>query len=65
VGLLNVAGYFDALLAWVDRAVQEGFLRAEHRQTLLVAREVEGLLEALLHAPAAPATRKWIDADQR
>src|SRR5204863_1851563 len=30
VGLLNVRGYFDPLLAWLDLSVREGFLRARH-----------------------------------
>ena len=29
IGLLNVAGFFDALLAWLDHCVQEGFLLPE------------------------------------
>jgi uncharacterized protein (TIGR00730 family) len=65
VGLLNVAGYFDPLLAWIDRAVREGFLRAEHRQVLFVSPDVGTLLEALLHAPPAPQTPKWVDAGER
>lgn len=31
IGLLNVAGFFDALLAWLDHCVQEGFLLPEMR----------------------------------
>ena len=31
VGLLNVAGYFDGLIAFLDHAVTEGFLTEEHR----------------------------------
>src|SRR5436190_10401801 len=43
VGLLNVAGYFTPLLAWLDHAVREQFLRLEHRRLLLEADEVEPL----------------------
>jgi uncharacterized protein (TIGR00730 family) len=32
VGLLNSAGYFDALLAWLDHSVDEQFVRPEHRR---------------------------------
>src|SRR5258707_1368406 len=60
VGLLNVCGYFDPLLAWTDHAVREGFLKEKHRQMLLVARDVKELLELLLtHKPGVPV-RKWI-----
>src|SRR5207302_4926260 len=44
VGLLNTAGFFDPLLAWVDRCVAEGFLRPEHRALLRVAGDPEELL---------------------
>jgi uncharacterized protein (TIGR00730 family) len=65
VGLLNVAGYFDALLAWLDRAVEEHFLREQHRRALLVADEPEALLDAVLARPALPAIDKWISGDER
>src|SRR5713101_8909121 len=47
IGLLNVAGYFDHLLAWLDHAVQEGFVKAVHRRLLLEADEPERLLDLL------------------
>jgi len=37
VGILNTAGYFDQLLAFFDHSVKEGFVRAEHRNNLLVS----------------------------
>jgi uncharacterized protein (TIGR00730 family) len=64
VGLLNVAGFFDPLLAWIDHAVREGFLRPEHRGLLVVAAEPEALLDALpRHRPVE--TPKWIDETDR
>jgi uncharacterized protein (TIGR00730 family) len=64
-GLLNVAGFFDPLLAWVDQCVREGFLRPEHRDSLLVAGDPEELLAMLLHSRPAPQTPKWIDDGDR
>jgi uncharacterized protein (TIGR00730 family) len=65
IGLLNVAGYFDALLAWLDHAVQEEFLKPRHRQLLLVADEPERLLDLLRGYRPAAETPKWIDAAER
>ncbi len=48
VGLFNVAGYFDPLLAWIDRAVADGFLRASDRASMRVHADAEGLLDDLL-----------------
>src|SRR5262245_11068027 len=39
IGLLNTAGFFDPLLAWVDRAVAEGFIKGKHRALFLVENE--------------------------
>jgi uncharacterized protein (TIGR00730 family) len=57
IGLLNVAGYFDPLLAQLARAVEDGFLRPEHRGLLIVADGVASLLDAVMTAPAPPPPR--------
>ena len=48
IALLNTAGYFNHLLSFLDHVLQEGFLRPEHREMLLVETEVESLLDELL-----------------
>jgi hypothetical protein len=53
IGLLNLDGYFDPLLAQLDRAVTERFLRPEHRRLLIVANQVAPLLDAVVAVPAA------------
>jgi uncharacterized protein (TIGR00730 family) len=47
-GLLNTAGYFDQLLAFLDRVVADGFMRPQHRALLRVADTPEALLAALI-----------------
>src|SRR5947209_6252539 len=54
VGLLNVAGFFDPLLGWIDTCVGERFLRPEHRR-LLPAAETPDLLPAQLPHPPPTA----------
>ena len=44
-GLLNVGGYYDALLAFVDRATAAGFIKPQHRQLLAVSGDVGELLD--------------------
>ncbi|MCL4828559.1 MAG: TIGR00730 family Rossman fold protein [Caldilinea sp.] len=52
IGLFNVAGYFDHLLAWIDQAVKEGFIRPQHRQLFIVSDDASILLERLaFHEP--------------
>src|SRR5262249_11969059 len=59
-GLLNVDGYFDPLLAFLDHAVAERFVRLEHRELLIVDANPERLLARLDAQEPTPAP-KWID----
>lgn len=54
VALLNVARYFDPLLALFDHALSEGFLRPENRRLVLVEETPESLLDALARLPQPP-----------
>ena len=63
IGLLDVDEYWQPLLRFLEHAVNERFLRAEHFETLLVEREVEALLDRLAeHRPRA--LDKWLDRSQ-
>lgn len=64
-GLLNTAGYFEPLLAWLDRAVAEGFLRTDHRALLLESDDPAELLTRLAAWPPGPGRRRWIDREDR
>jgi uncharacterized protein (TIGR00730 family) len=46
-GVLNIAGYFDSLTAFLDHAVQEGFLTEAHRKTVMVESNPKVLMERL------------------
>lgn len=46
-GLLNYDGYYDALVAFIENAVEEGFLRPRHRAALIVDTDLTRLLERL------------------
>jgi uncharacterized protein (TIGR00730 family) len=59
VGLLNVAGYFDPLMAMLDLALAQGFLTPQVRELLLVEPELEALLEQLT-SWQAPDLRQWL-----
>ena len=59
-GVLNVDHYFDHLLSYLDRAVEEGFLRTENRRMLLSDKTPSGLLQQFA-AYSAPIVDKWLD----
>lgn len=48
LGLLNVAGYYDALLRFLEHMTREGFLRRETRERIAVDSDGETLLETVL-----------------
>ena len=54
IGLLNVNGFYDPLLAMAQHATREGFLRPEHQALMLAGAELDPLLERM--AVAAPLT---------
>ncbi|MCI0380824.1 MAG: LOG family protein [Gemmataceae bacterium] len=47
IGFLNVAGFFDPLLAWIDRAVADGFIQPKHRALVRAKPDVEPMLDTL------------------
>ena len=60
-GLLNIAGYFDPLLAFLDRAVEERFVRQVHRDMVIVESDPVKLLDRF-QAYEPPRVVKWINA---
>jgi len=62
-GLLNVAGYYDNLIAMFDRAVSEQFLRKENRQLVLEEQDPFRLLDLLANYQPA-IVEKWIDRNE-
>jgi uncharacterized protein (TIGR00730 family) len=60
IGVLDVAAFYRPLAAFLDHAVAERFLRAEHRATLLLDDDPAELLDRM-EAWEPPAVEKWID----
>jgi uncharacterized protein (TIGR00730 family) len=48
IGLLNYNGFYDHLLAHLEVMVEEGFLKSENRDLLIVANNIETLLDKML-----------------
>jgi len=59
-GLLNVHGYFDGLLSFLEHSTKEGFVRREYQSMISVSDSASALLEQLA-AYRPPAVEKWID----
>ncbi|MDD5105660.1 MAG: TIGR00730 family Rossman fold protein [Desulfuromonadaceae bacterium] len=59
-GLLNIEGYFDPLVTFLDHTVDEQFVKQVHRSMLIVESVPENLLERFRHY-APPVVTKWLD----
>ena len=59
-GLLNIAGYFDPLLEFLDRAVEEEFVRDVHRSMVIVESDAAALLDRF-ESYEAPKVVKWVN----
>lgn len=63
-GMLNVAGYYDHLLAFLDHMTAERFLSPPHRSMAIVEDRADRLLDRLA-SYQPPRAEKWIDRAER
>jgi uncharacterized protein (TIGR00730 family) len=63
LGLLDVRGYYAQLAAFLDHAVAERFVTAEHREMLVVEQRAEAMIEAFRRW-RPPLRAKWIGRSQ-
>lgn len=58
IGLLNIAGYYDKLVAFWEHMGEVGFVRPQHQGLLLVDCTLDGLLAKMeAHVPSVPITQ--------
>ncbi len=62
MGLLNVQGFYDPLLAMFDRAVSDGFLRPQNRAMALASTDIDDLLARMADYQPEPVS-KWLKAE--
>ena len=63
IGILNINGYYDALLAQGKVMVEKGFLKQENLEVILVDSTIEGLLEKMSNFKGSSVS-KWIKKEQ-
>ena len=62
-GLLNIAGYYDGLTAFLDHAASEQFVRADQRRMLVVETDPAALLDRFA-SYTPPVLPKWVGRDE-
>ncbi len=63
-GLINIKGYFDLLLSFLDNTVANGFMKQEHKDMLLVSDEPDDMLTRM-EKYIAPKIDKWVGIKTR
>lgn len=63
IGLLNVANYYDPLLALFNHAIEERFVRPEYRRLLIDDTNAAQILDAM-ETYQPPNVEKWMDRNQ-
>ena len=58
IGILNTNGYYDHLLAWMKKAVEEGFVSDANFNELIVSDSCEDLIERVA-SEKRPADDDW------
>ena len=62
VGLLNINGFYDHLIAFLQNMVDVGLLKKQNQEMLLVGNTIEELLEKM-NSYVAPAVSKWLSKE--
>jgi uncharacterized protein (TIGR00730 family) len=63
-GLLNIGGFYDGLLSFLNHATDEKFIRPEHRSIVLAEEDPVELIKKLSQFEV-PIVHKWIDRNQQ
>jgi len=62
IGVLNINGYYDALIKQCDTMVARGFLKQEHMESIVIDVTIERLLEKMNNFIPLPAP-KWLNKE--
>lgn len=62
-GLLNVEGYYDALISFLDHVADQQFVKPHHRGILMVESRPDALLDRYL-SYQPPAVERWVGKDE-
>lgn len=63
VGILNVKGYYDLLITFIENMVNQNLLRKSNQDMLLISNDISELIEKMKNYEA-PDKAKWISKDQ-
>jgi predicted Rossmann-fold nucleotide-binding protein len=47
VGLLNINGFFDPIIDQIDKMIEEGYIKPQNKNLLIIDATVEGLMHKM------------------
>jgi hypothetical protein len=59
IAILNVCGYYDPMLTFIDHLVDEGFVKQDHREVIVVGDDPDALLTRI-ESYQPPLVDKWL-----
>lgn len=62
IALFNIAGFYDPLMQMIDSMVEQGFLKKENKEMIIISADIDDLLEQM-NQYEAPKVGKWIVKD--
>jgi uncharacterized protein (TIGR00730 family) len=62
-GLLDAGGFYAPLVRFLDAAVEDGFIKPEHRAAIVVDADADRLLDRLMEVEL-PDTPRWMGLDE-
>jgi uncharacterized protein (TIGR00730 family) len=63
IGVLNVGGYFDPMIALLDHALAQNFVKPEHRRHLLISADAAALVVEVMSQAGSRSPVQRIDLD--
>jgi uncharacterized protein (TIGR00730 family) len=63
IGVLNVEGYYDPLLAMIEQARRQGFIYAEHRGLIVCESTPTAVLDGLAAYAPPEGLERWVERD--
>jgi len=63
IGILNVDGFYDHLIAFIQHMVDTGLLKEENQRMIMYSDKIEDLLEQM-EAYEAPPVPKWLNLEK-
>ena len=64
IGILNIAGYYDPILAMIDRAIEEGFILPRYRNLFVASSNVDEMFDLMGKFQPLEGVVKWIEMSE-